>query len=355
MNKKAISKTKPVRETSVSALKPALLRRFDRRITSQGEIEFPCIPTMFEHYTQKLASFFSLVGRGFSEDEIVQLRKALQVELDRGYKDSPYSRLSVRYETRRPPHPGIEYFITAKVQLLEEVFTQWGSDQTAPLFGRVPDAKVVAVARELGDPKSTPILDIGAGNGRNSIPLARLGHPTTAVEPVEKMADDMRTAATAEKLPLEVVQARIASWDVSLKKAHYKLAVIVEVTSHFQYAHEMRELFTKLAEVLAPGGLVLVTVFCTTDGYKPDDMARQASQALWSTMYTRAELGFITQELPFDRIADESMHDYEKEHLPAEAWPPTSWYEAWSQGGDIFSLPLGKAPVELRWLTYRRR
>src|SRR5260221_5938097 len=86
MNKKASSKTKPQRETSVSALKPALLRRFDRRITSEGEIEFPCIPTMLEHYTQKLASFFTLVGRGFSDEEIVQLRKALQIELDRGYK-----------------------------------------------------------------------------------------------------------------------------------------------------------------------------------------------------------------------------------------------------------------------------
>src|SRR5258708_18259617 len=175
MNKKATSKTKPQRETSCSALKPALLRRFDRRITSEGAIEFPCIPTALEHYTQKLASFFALVGRGFSDDEIVQLRKGLQIELERGYRDSPYSRLSVRYETRRPPHPGIEYFISAKVQLLEQVFTQWGSDQTAPLFGRLPDAKAVTLAPELGDPTSTPILDIGAGIGRNAIPLARLG------------------------------------------------------------------------------------------------------------------------------------------------------------------------------------
>src|SRR5258708_20270411 len=110
MNKKATSKTKPVRETSVSALKPALLRRFDRRITSQGEIEFPCIPTALEHYTQKLASFFALVGRGFSDDEIVQLRKALQIALDPGYSDSPYSRLLIRSETPRPPHPSIQYF-----------------------------------------------------------------------------------------------------------------------------------------------------------------------------------------------------------------------------------------------------
>jgi SAM-dependent methyltransferase len=355
MSKKALSKTKVSHETSPSVLKPALLRRFDRRITCEGEIEFPCTPTMVEPYTQKLCSLFSLIGRGFSEEETVQLRKALQTELDRGYRGSPYSRLSVRYETRRPPHPGVEYFISAKVQLLQDVYTAWGVDQTAPLFGRVPDSKIVALAGELGDPKSTPILDIGAGNGRNSIPLSRLGHPTTAVEPVETMANEMRAAAVAENLPLEVVQGSVFSPDVALKSGHYKLAVVVEVSSHFQNANEMRDLFTKLADVLAPGGLALVTAFLTSDGYKPDDMARQASQALWSTMFTRVELGFITQELPFDRISDESMHDYEKEHLPAEAWPPTSWYEAWAKGGDVFALPVGKAPMELRWLTYRKR
>ena len=98
-----------------------------------------------------------------------------------------------------------------------------------------------------------------------------------------------------------------------------------------------------------------MSVFLTSDGYKPDEMARQASLALWSMMFTRGELSFITQELPFDRISDESVHDYEKDHLPADYWPPTSWYEAWTQGGDVFALPMGKAPMELRWLAYRRR
>src|SRR5260221_5938098 len=58
-------------------------------------------------------------------------RPATQGASDRArprVQDSTLSRLSVRYETRRPPHPGIEYFISAKVQLLEDVYAQWGSD-----------------------------------------------------------------------------------------------------------------------------------------------------------------------------------------------------------------------------------
>jgi len=355
MSKKASFKPKHQRETNVAVLKQALVRRFDRRITGQGELEFPCIPSMLEPYLSKLAAVFSAMGKPFSDAELDQLKKALETELVRGFHQSPYSRLAVRFETHRPPHPGIQYFVTAKVQMLEEVYAQWGENQTTPLFGRLPDAKVVALASELGDPKSTPVLDIGAGNGRNSVPLARLGHPTTAVEPVEVMANEIRRVAGEEKLPLEVIQRSIFSPDIPGKKGHYKLAIVAEVTSHFQHAADMRTLFDKLADALAPGGLALVSAFLTTDGYKPDEMARQVSQVLWSTMYTRAELQFIAQELAFERVSDESVYDYEKEHLPADAWPPTSWFEAWTQGGDVFALPAGKPPIELRWLAYRRR
>jgi 2-polyprenyl-3-methyl-5-hydroxy-6-metoxy-1,4-benzoquinol methylase len=320
-----------------------------------GVIELPCVPSMLEPYVSKLSAVFAALGKPFSEEELEHLRNAVRTELERGYSQSPYSRLSVRYETHKPPHPGIQYFISAIVLSLEQVYTQWGQGQTAPLFGRLPDAKVTALAEGLGDPKSSPILDVGAGIGRNSIPLAKLGHPTTALEPVESMANQIRETAAAENLPLDVVQGSIFSPDVALKSGHYKLAVVAEVTSHFQRLDEMRTLFAKLADTLAPGGLALVSAFLTSDGYKPDELARQAALALWSMMFTRAELAFLTQELPFDKVSDESMLDYEKEHLPPEGWPPTSWYEAWAQGNDVFALPIGKAPIEHRWLTYRRK
>jgi 2-polyprenyl-3-methyl-5-hydroxy-6-metoxy-1,4-benzoquinol methylase len=355
MSKKAPFKTKHHHETNVAVLKQALVRRFDRRITGHAELEFPCIPSMLEPYSSKLAAIFSAMGKPFSDEELAQLKKALETELIRGFSQSPFSRLSVRFETHRPPHPGIQYHVTAKVQTLEEVYAVWGEGQTPALFGRLPDAKIVAVASELGDPRSVPVLDIGAGNGRNSIPLARLGHPTDAVEPVALMADAIRRVATEEKLPLEVMQANLFSPEVPAKKGHYKLVLVSEVTSHFQHTADMRTLFGKLADALAPGGLAVVSAFLTTEGYKPDEMARQVSQVMWSTIYTRSELQFVTQDLPFERVSDESVHDYEKEHLPADAWPPTTWFETWSQGGDVFALPVGKSPVELRWLTYRRK
>lgn len=55
-----------------------------------------------------------------------------------------------------------------------------------------------------------------------------------------------------------------------------------------------------------------------------------------------------------ERVDDESTLEYEREHLPKEAWPPTGWFEQWSGGRDLFDLPPNRAPVELRWLTYRK-
>src|SRR5262249_20743965 len=98
MNKKASFKAKQQRQTNPAVLKQALIRRFDRRITGHGELEFPCIPSMLEPYLSKMAAVFSAMGKPFSEEELGQLKKALETELGRGFAQSPYSRLSVRFE-----------------------------------------------------------------------------------------------------------------------------------------------------------------------------------------------------------------------------------------------------------------
>jgi predicted RNA methylase len=46
-----------------------------------------------------------------------------------------------------------------------------------------PDAKVMAVAAQLGDAKMVKILDVGAGTGRNTFALAERGHPVEPIAP----------------------------------------------------------------------------------------------------------------------------------------------------------------------------
>jgi hypothetical protein len=53
-------------------------------------------------------------------------------------------------------------------------------------------------------------------------------------------------------------------------------------------------------------------------------------------------------------VSDESCIAYEKAHLPLGAWPPTTWYANWASGHNLFAQSAGHAPIELRWLEYRR-
>jgi hypothetical protein len=68
--------------------------------------------------------------------------------------------------------------------------------------------------------------------------------------------------------------------------------------------------------------------------------------------FTREELSKAMTGLPLTLVSDEQVLAYERAHLPE--WPPTSWYEGWSSGRDVFELAEGESPIELRWLTYRR-
>jgi 2-polyprenyl-3-methyl-5-hydroxy-6-metoxy-1,4-benzoquinol methylase len=327
----------------------------NHRIVGEGQIDFPCIPSMLDFYMTKLTNLWEILGKPFTEPELASLRGLLKQQLEAGYKASRYARVIVGYQSRPMPE-GIKYVIRLNAQTMEDIYsTGWVSDEKQTPFGRLPDAKVTALAAQLGEPGDVPVLDIGAGTGRNSLPLARLGHPVTAVEPVARLSDEMRKVADAEKIPLQVIGADFLSPTTTASHSHYKLAILAEVVSHFRDLGEVRQLFAKLAETMAPGGLVLVSCFLSAEGYKPDTAAREACGFAWCSLFTRAELKFIVDDLPFDRMSDESVHDYEKENLPEGGWPPTPWFVTWSQGSDAFDVPVGKAPVDLRWLVYRRR
>jgi hypothetical protein len=142
---------------------------------------------------------------------------------------------------------------------------------------------------------------------------------------------------------------------IDLPQGHYKLVVLAEViASHFQQVSEVRALGTRLAEFLAPGGVLLFNAFLCGDGYKPDTLARELSHVFWSNMFTRHEMKTAFDGLGLTPLTDEHAYEYERTHLPKDAWPPTGWFPGWSQGLDLFALPEGRAPMELRWLTYRK-
>ena len=71
-------------------------------------------------------------------------------------------------------------------------------------------------------------------------------------------------------------------------------------------------------------------------------------------IFTRDELTSAASQLPLDLFGDDSAYEYEKTHLPDDAWPPTGWYDGWAGGLDVFDLDREESPIELRWLVYQK-
>ena len=337
--------------TQPEQFRAALRRRVDSRIGTSGSMTFPAVPALVELFTDKCTRVFAELGRVFDDGERAHLQTILDRQLTRAFELSSRSQVIVTYQS--PVGAPLSYDVDINCQTIEDNYHEWIVTREPPLFGAEPDAKVCALAGAAPDPAAFPVLDIGAGTGRNALALARRGHPVDAVEMTEKFAASIREAAQQDSLNLRVIQREVFAADDDLRR-DYQLILLSEVVPEFRTAEQLRDLFVLAGSCLAAGGLLVFNAFLADPSYQPDQAARQFAQQVGSTFFTRAELLSAATGLPFRLESDESCHDYEKAHLPDGAWPPTSWYTGWSTGHDVFALESGDCPVQLRWLIYRK-
>jgi len=343
------------RETNNTVLRKAMIERLPRRLSGGGQVTLPASPALLDHYVQSLHTIFAQHGRVFNEQETEHLRGILDKKLKEGFTASPYARIVVNFETDPPPKTSLSYRVATMVSTIADEYENWIKTRQPPYFGTHPDAKIMSVARSLGEPKDVPVLDIGAGTGRNTLPLAREGFPTDAVELAPALAKILREDVEKEKLAARVFEGDALAGAVELPERHYRLVFLAEViASHIRSTEQVRVLFQGAADALATDGLLLFNAFIAADGYKPDVLVKEMSQVFWCNAFTRGEIATAMQGLPFTFVSDESTHDYEHEHQPKDGWPPTGWFVDWSKGNDLFDLASGRAPLELRWLCYRR-
>jgi SAM-dependent methyltransferase len=345
----AVSETQ--RETDVEALREAALRKFSSRITGSGELEFPACPSLIDHYLDFLELSAHAICRPVTSGR-ARLRRLLLEKLELAFKRSSAATVTVKYCTSWSSSFGVDWTISINEMTMEDHYQEWVQTREPPLFGIHPDARLMSLVRTLGPSECTTCLDVGAGTGRNTLPLARAGFSTDAVEPSAPLADQLEEAIRSEGLPSRVVRGDFLSRRVELPRREYRLVVVSEVIPHFRDVRMLGRLFDKLAKVLEPGGVALLNMFVAADGYVPDKIINEVSQVAWSRAFTRKDIGRALAGLPLTLVSDEQVYSYEREHLPQ--WPPTSWYETWTSGRDLFDLEEGSSPIELRWLTYRR-
>jgi len=183
--------------------------------------------------------------------------------------------------------------------------------------------------------------------------LARRGHPVDVVEMTPKFAELIRAEVQRESLDVRVIVRDVFSTKADLRQ-DYQLILLSEVVPDFRTTQQLRDLFELAAHCLAHGGRLVFNVFLPCGGYTPDEVAREFGQQMYTGIFTRHEVAAATAGLPFELIADDSVYDYEKAHLPQGAWPPTSWYANWVSGLDVFTIEREASPIEMRWLVFQK-
>ncbi|MFN7714715.1 MAG: class I SAM-dependent methyltransferase [Pseudanabaenaceae cyanobacterium] len=321
----------------------------------RGEIEMSCLPALIDLYMERLENLFNTFGKSFSAEENEHLRSLLLGKLEEGFLVSPLSKLIFKYEPSQSPNTGITYSISYVVASITDQYNSWAANKEPPLFGSHADAKVMEVAAQvkmqLG---SNPhILDIGAGTGRNTFPLARMGYQVDALEMTPAFVEQLQALAQNENLPVNVIPHDILDPLTRLKPLTYNLVICSEVTSHLRDVNQLRLLFAKACDYVQHDGLFLFNAFITNPDYEPSDLHRQISELAWSSFFTGEDLQNALVNLPMEIISNESVIDFERDHLPPEAWPPTSWFEEWSTGRNIFRSEVNP-PVQLRWIVCKR-
>jgi SAM-dependent methyltransferase len=291
------------------------------------------------------------VGVRFTTEQLAHLRAVLAGALAQAYAASPRSDIVISFDA--PFLAALNYDVKAVPHTIESSYDNWIAAREGPLFGTEPDARVWALAGEAADPGTYRVLDVGAGTGRNALALARRGHPVHAVEMAPKFADVIRAEAQRDSLDVDVIQRDVFATMNDLR-SDYQLIVFSEVVTDFRTTQQLRRMFELAAHCLAPGGCLVFNAFLARPGYNPDNAARELGQQCATMIFTRGEMTRAAALLPLELVADDSVCDYEKTHLPDGAWPPTNWYQGWASGLDVFDVEREESPIDLRWLVYQK-
>lgn len=328
-------------------LEQAVEAKLQAAIALAGTLQLPCFPALATRYEALIVEFLTLLGQAPSGEERSQLRQQLTETLTQGFEPSPRRYLNLSYQLVNPDQ-GIAGGIGLKMSLTSPPEAQRSfalANQSR--FGCYPDAKAMTLAAGLGEAAEVSVLDIGAGIGRNSLPLAKRGHPVAAVVTNPEAGRQLQEMADSRHLSVTLFGGDFL--DHPEVTGDYRLAIAPEVLPHLRSPQAMTEFFRQSRRVLHPAGRLLVGAFLAQPGYSPKTAVRELAQACGCSFLTPSELQEILERVGWRLQSQELVVAYESCHLPAAAWPPSDSFLAWATGEELFP-GLVTPPVAFYWL-----
>jgi tellurite methyltransferase len=128
------------------------------------------------------------------------------------------------------------------------------------------------------------VLDVGVGQGRNALMLARLGYRVVGIDTSQVAVDECRRRVRSEGLSVEI--ARCSIFDFQAPHASFQAVLLFGLLQMLSRPDIVR-VATISDRLLVPGGLLFVTAWHT------DDPAHQRIKSEWlcigSTSYRSAD------------------------------------------------------------------
>jgi SAM-dependent methyltransferase len=350
-------------ETNPIFIRSAIARRFDKLLECDGSVTFKAIPGLCSHYVDMMSGIWKALGKAPTFEELKYFHDSLLGELSEAFDDSPHSKVVVSYKTNLPPQTNLTFTIEIVQSSIVSEYADWVASREGALFGEWPDQKVMNVAQSMltseervVDNSRLRILDIGAGTGRNTLPLAELGHMVDAVE----ISPELYEILVSKSNVLPITSYCDDIFRSSFLSNDFDLIFLSEVVTHFRSVNQLQRIFEIANTILKPNGILLFNAFVANAGYNPSNVLLEASEVGWSPIFTLQQVRDATgykgpgSQMTWEFISQESCLQYEKTHTPPEHWPPTVWFEGWCQGLDVVDLPVSKVPFELRWFVFRK-
>ena len=125
-------------------------------------------------------------------------------------------------------------------------------------FGQMYEdlTKVTLDFVKTNSPKGSTILDLGAGTGRISIPLSKLGYQVTAVDASKEMLNVLKLKDTDHKIELYYPKLQ----DLSSDKNYDTVLCVFSVFCYITDWHELTRALERLSEMVKPDGYAFIDI-----------------------------------------------------------------------------------------------
>jgi SAM-dependent methyltransferase len=133
----------------------------------------------------------------------------------------------------------------------------------ADYFGGDPDELLARLCEKL-DP-GAPVLDVGAGQGRHALFLARRGHPVDCIDASAVAVEQLRARASKDNLPVRAFTAGFETYSPDVE--YYPVILLFGLIQELPRG-SIEALMERIDAWTRARSVVLVTAFTTADpGY----------------------------------------------------------------------------------------